>query len=103
MMNGAPSQVTTLYHSGWTVDSFAEVPTSAAPALERGDVLFFPGLAFNVEGQESQVFSPSVVRSAKQVAFDPATGRIVGTALEGDDLRTLSGMLARYSRQAIAL
>ena len=66
-------------------------------------MLFLPDLRFDVAPGERHAFSPAIAGSAKNVGFDPATGRIGGTVLGGDALRAVTGMLARFSQQAAAL
>jgi len=97
------SQVATIDHVQWTADPSAEIRASAILALECGDVLWFPGLAFEISSDELRDFSPEIVGPAKNVGFDPGTGKVGGTVLAGDRLRSLSGMLERYSRRALAL
>src|SRR5205814_6202910 len=47
----------------------------AVGALEGGDVLFLPGLAFAIGADERVLFSPSIA-AAKNVSFDPLSGRV---------------------------
>jgi hypothetical protein len=80
-------------------DSPAPTSTEATDDLEAGAVLFLPGLAFDVRLPERAFFSPSVA-TAKNVSFDPATGRVGGTAVND---QTLTSMLQRFSDSATAL
>jgi hypothetical protein len=66
-------------------------------ALERGDVLFLPALAFDVAPSEERLFSAEMVVAAKNVSFDPRTGRLGGTSIEGTDRTRLGGLIARFS------
>jgi len=97
------SKVATINHVHWTADPSAAVQETAILALERGDVLFFPGLAFETSSDDLRVFSPDIVGSAKNVGFDPGTGTVGGTLLTGEPLKSLTGVLDRYSRRALAL
>src|SRR5438552_2480163 len=90
-------------HAEWTADAAQAVQHEAATMLERGDVLFLPHLDFVVSAAELQLFSPAIVGSSKNIGFDPATARLSGTVLGGDERRSLADMLGRYSRQAAAL
>src|SRR5438874_4149357 len=90
-------------HAAWTGDAAAEVQREAAATLERGDVLFLPELHFEVSPAELQLFSPAIVGSSKNIGFEPATARVSGTVLDGEEQRLLADMLGRYSRSAAAL
>jgi hypothetical protein len=69
--------------------------------LERGHVLFFPHLAFDIHAAESQLFSPAILSSAKNTSFDPATRKIGGTTLAGEDLECLRQLMVRFSDSAL--
>ncbi|HUK35315.1 MAG TPA: Kdo hydroxylase family protein [Vicinamibacterales bacterium] len=75
----------------------------AAELLEHGDVLWQPCGFFTMEAAEQALCSPSVLASGKNVSFDPATGRIGGSALSGDPGKALHGMLSRFSDEAHAV
>src|SRR5581483_2019923 len=93
------SRILTLDDRGWTAPAGAD---AHAERLEAGDVLFWPSLAFEVDASELSLFTPAVVGSSKNVSFDPATGRVRGTAAECAERGRLAGMLARFSAQADA-
>jgi hypothetical protein len=94
------SQITTVDRTGW--DAVDASPGLMA-VLERGDVLFMPALKFDVAPTEARLFSANLVAAAKNVSFDPRSGRLSGTRLEGADLDCLRGLLARFSANAAAL
>jgi hypothetical protein len=75
----------------------------AAPALEHGDVLHLPGLAFAVACDEQAIFSPAILSTSKNASYDPGTRRIGGTRLKGGDLEILRGVMARFSDAAASL
>src|SRR5205823_5358020 len=81
----------------------ASSSSAAAAALESGDVLFFPSLAFAVAQAEMELFSPDLVAAAKNVSFDPRTGRLGGTSLADADAERLRALIARFSASASAL
>jgi hypothetical protein len=58
---------------------------------------------FELAGEEHPLLSSAVLATGKNVSFDPATGAVGGSALQGDAARALRGMLARYSEAAHAL
>jgi hypothetical protein len=72
-------------------------------ALEGGAVLFLPEMGFEIERAETSVFSAEIVRSAKNVSFDPGRNRLGGTVLEGGDAETLKRLLSRFSQLAARL
>src|SRR5262249_8810889 len=88
--------------AGWTGVS-AATAAAHADALEGGDVLFLPDLRFDVARHELRLFTPAVASASKNVSFDPETGRLGGTSLDGSDSTLLFGLIDRFSRQAFEL
>jgi hypothetical protein len=74
-----------------------------AVALESGEVLFLPALVFGVAPSELRLFSPGLVATAKNVSFDPRSGQLGGTSLEGTDRTRLNDLIARFSVSASTL
>jgi hypothetical protein len=66
-------------------------------------VLFLPRLSFRVDPGEAPVFSPSILSSAKNASFDPHTGRVGGTTVQGADLERLGALMRRFSDAAQSL
>ena len=81
----------------------AEVLTAAMPALEAGEVLFLPQLAFAVQPHETMVFTPSILGTSKNASYDPSTGRLGGTTARGDEAETLRAFIHRFSESAASL
>ena len=101
MAEARPSQVRTLGAREWTLAPEATPPlTSVASALEAGDVLFFPNLSFAIEPSERLLLSPSTLAGKKNVSFDPWSGRLSGTRLEGPTAGRLRDLVSRFSRLA---
>lgn len=72
-------------------------------ALERGDVVCFPQLAFELTAAEQVLLRPESVKDGgKTVKFDPDTGRVWGHA-EEPEAATLKTMLGRYAEAARGL
>jgi hypothetical protein len=98
------SRLTTLDHASWTDDPWADTHTPGAlelvKHLERGDVLFFSRLRFQIRADEASLFSPAILSSAKNASFDPATGRVGGATVSGPDLECLRGLMSRFSAAA---
>ena len=73
--------------------------------LEAGALLLMPELTFDVLPAERVLFSPSIA-SAKNVSFDPSTGRVGGARANGGaegDKAQLAAMLRRFSDSADVL
>src|SRR5215472_6234655 len=68
--------------------------------LECGAVLFLPATAFALSVTEHAIFSPAVAAEAKNVSFDPASGNLRGTGLQGSERDALRQTLDRFSRFA---
>jgi hypothetical protein len=84
----------------WTDEDGSSVSSAdAAVALESGALLLLPELGFETLTTERTYFSPSMA-VAKNVSFDPATGRVGGASSTGPGLTT---MLRRFSESAAAL
>jgi hypothetical protein len=76
----------------------------AAEALEAGRVLFLPRLEFALEPGERAFLSASVLDGTrKNISLDPATGRVHGTSLSGDEAARLAAMMDRFGQLAGAL
>jgi hypothetical protein len=96
------SSILTLERRDWAEVASPERVSSAATGLEEGAVLFFPGLRFEVGAEESGLFSPSI-STAKNVSFDPVSGRLGGTALGERQAATLRELMRRFSDSAASL
>jgi hypothetical protein len=99
----ALSSITRCDCAGWTGSPSAAVSRDAVQSLERGDALFFPSLAFEIEADETALFSPAILSSAKNASFDPRSGRVGGATVEGADLERLRRLLTRFSDRAATL
>src|SRR5206468_12515893 len=103
-----PPMIRLLIRPDWGTRVSAEVIGEWMAELEKGAVLFLPGLAFDVRWDEKPHFSPSVA-AAKNVSFDPSIGRLGGAAVKNvqgahaESLESLSAMLQRFSAAAAAL
>jgi hypothetical protein len=94
------ADVVTFAREHWDVSDDSETAEDAAHALERGSLLFFPHLPFAIADDERALFSPAILTTSKNASFDPATGTVGGTTLDGDPRRRLQEMMARFSGQA---
>ena len=84
-----------------TIDE--SVRALARTALERGQLLLFPQLAFKLETDEQSFLTPKVADGrAKNISLDPQTGRLQGMSVSGDDERRLTAMIERFGSHATA-
>ena len=75
----------------------------AAGALEGGQVLVFPSLAYSVSADGRRFLTPAVLHKSKNVSYDPATGRVGGSACTGADAEALRRLMAGFGGRAQAL
>lgn len=76
----------------------------AAEVLEAGGLVLLPNLPFTVEADDGDLTDPGVLSpGTKNVSFDPATGEVGGTALEGESRARLARLVSRYSAHARAV
>jgi hypothetical protein len=90
----------------WDPVTSSATPDRSSPgetALEGGQVLFLPRLSFAVLPGEAGLFTPEILGGAKNASFDPSTGVLAGTALRGDELNALRGLMRRFSAAATTL
>lgn len=85
----------------WDRPFSQQTQNQAIDALESGQILYFPHLAFDVKEDELRFFSSAIInQKAKNISLDPRNRRISGSACEGSDCDALQEMVARYSRSA---
>ena len=97
------SRLQTVAHASWADAVPPAAAADATAALEQGQVLFLPNLPFLISPDEHAIFSPSILSSSKNASFDPATGRVGGTTLAGDEQAHLSRVMGRFSDAALTL
>jgi hypothetical protein len=97
------SAISAIERNSWSGGDAASRDDEPARLLESGAVIFFPRLAFEIERHEAELFSPAILSSAKNASFDPVTARAGGTTLDGDRLRRLRDLMARFSDRAATL
>ena len=97
------SRLCTVPHASWSDAPDADAASAATAALERGNILFLPNLPFVVERDDRSIFSPDILSSSKNTSFDPASGRVGGTTLTGDQFTRLGRLMARFSDSARSL
>lgn len=94
----------TLPIEDWDGPFAAALQARALDALEGGQVLVFPRLAFATVPAEAGFLTQGALDDTrKNISLDPATGTVHGTAVQGDERTRLAAMIDRYGRQAEAL
>jgi hypothetical protein len=74
---------------------------TAAEVLERGGLVLFPKLPFDLAPGEAGLIDAGVLSGkSKNISLDPATGKVGGSNLEGERLAAMSAMVARFSARA---
>jgi len=103
-MSNNSSLLETLPEESWTGSFASDTISRATAALEGGQVLYFPRLAFRLAEAEQPLLSESVSDGkSKNVSFDPARGILRGAAEDSAASDALRGMLDRFAKQARAL
>ncbi len=70
----------------------------AVGMLERDGLVMVQGLPFALESGEDGFLTTEVFSGeSKNVSYDPASGKVGGTKLEGEALERMRTMIARYS------
>src|SRR5262249_11215331 len=77
-----------------------EARQAALQALEQGQVLHFPSLAFPLSEAERRFLSPTILGRSKNVSYNPGTNALAGTVCQGQDAEELKGLLRRYADAA---
>jgi hypothetical protein len=93
----------TIESHAWDDVHPASVTDAATDALESGGIIVFPNLRFELKPPELTFLDPASVHGAKNVSFNPATGKVGGTQAQGAALEELRGLLDRFSRTTGAL
>ncbi len=94
----------TIVHSrGWDGTYPPEEAARAVGALEDGSVIVLPDLAFPMSDEERRLLDPRILAKAKNVSYNPASGRLGGTSCTGAEAEVLRLLIARYSESARSL
>ena len=60
-----------------------------------------PSLRFGVEPREATLFTPSILGTAKNASFDPASARLHGVTISLEQAELLGSMMRRFSDAAL--
>jgi hypothetical protein len=86
----------------WGPDLGAVVDQDLTVELESGAILLLPALPFEVSSHERTLFSPSIA-GAKNVSFDPRTGKVSYVKGGGPTSGLLTDLLTRFHDASAAL
>lgn len=76
----------------------------AVAALERGEVLYFPNLAFPLDSDAQALLSAALADGkAKNISLDPASGSLRGTSARGTERQQLQVMMVSFADMAARL
>lgn len=95
--------VTTLFIDDWNPSCMPEDQERATRALEAGGVLFLPRLVFALRDDERDCLSPETAVEGKNVSFDDARNRLIGSRADAASQQRLQAMLARYAASSRSL
>ena len=87
----------------WNQSLANDQQQTALTALEDGQVLFFPQLAFKLTDDEARFLTPELVGDAKNVSYDYATRKISHCECSEADKFAVVEMMHRFSGQAKTL
>jgi len=87
----------------WTGPFPAESGPKTLERLERGDVIVLPHVAAPTDPSEKDLFSPSILGSAKNASYDPQTGKLSGTSLDPAGSARLVALMRRFSDLSASL
>jgi hypothetical protein len=94
----------TLELGAWQGPYDAPIRRRALGALEQGAVLFFPNLPFTLLESENQFLDAGVADGkAKNISFDPVSGKMQSSSLRGPKAEALQAMIERFGSQATRL
>lgn len=94
----------TLPLARWDGSIAPAMQDAALQALEGGQVVVLPDLAFTLAEDERAFLNPDALDDTrKNISLDPATGTVHGTAVAGAARQRLAGMLERFGSQTEAL
>src|SRR5437867_7661260 len=75
-----------------------------AARLEAEGLVFLPESGFRLTPDEHRFLTPQVSNGrAKNISYDPVSGRLAGTSLRGGDASALAALMSRYALWAEAL
>jgi len=90
--------------ASWDCAFSAQEQDHLLDRLEEGQVVLFEHLDFPLSAEEARLLAPAVSDGrSKNIAIDPASGKVTGATLEGAELEVLRCMVRRFSTQTRGL
>lgn len=99
-----PDALKVLRTSDWAGAAPGEAGGETVDALERGEILYFPRLAFEFSPDERPLLAPATSDGkSKNVVYDTRNDSLHGTALTGAVGEALHAMMRRYCESTTRL
>lgn len=96
--------INTLDFTSWKPELPSETAAACTQALETGRVAFLPHLSFELAEDERYLLSPKWSDGkAKNISYDPATGKVNHTSAQGADVEAIGRMMGRFSQSTRTL
>ena len=90
--------------SDWRGPFDSATQMRARDALEQGQLLYFPQLAFPLQAGEEEFLDASLTDGkAKNISLDHSSGRLQGTSATGPSAVRLAAMIERFGAGATRL
>jgi len=97
------SQIITL-EGDWHANGLSAPRADVVAALERGRVLYFPHLAFDLDAEERRLLDPTIADpKRKNISLSPDGGKLAGVLGDEERQARVRGMIARYQQLARGL
>lgn len=94
----SPSRIVSIDTSSWTDPLPAgNDPAELVAELERGKVLFFPRLGFELSDAELALLNPALVDpKRKNISLNADTGKLTGVVVEDERKAAIAALVKRY-------
>jgi hypothetical protein len=98
------SQIIEITSADWRGQQLSQPREQLLDAIEQGKVLYFPNLAFVVEGGERALLDPAIADpKRKNISLDPNGGALRGVLGDAVTQSAVRAMIARYQSCARTL
>jgi len=98
------SQIIEVTAGDWQGQGLSAPRETLRAALERGKVLYFPKLAFPIEGPEKALLDPAIADpTRKNISLEPAGGALRGVLGDAATQSAVRALVARYQASAHSL
>ncbi len=98
------SQIIEVAAGDWQGQGLSVPRETLRAALEHGKVLYFPNLAFPIEGHDKALLDPALADpKRKNISLDPAGGALRGVLGDAATQSAVRALIARYQASAHTL